>query len=134
MAFCGKCGASLNGGRFCQKCGSPIEDKVETKSNVANVHKKSLGSKKVVLSALVVAVVVIAGGIFLFHPTVNEPCDWCGDRPSVAYKTSQGRAYVCRDCSKDCAFCNKRATKHYENMLGTVVFVCSDCYKDVTEN
>ena len=25
MAFCGKCGASLDGGKFCPNCGAPVE-------------------------------------------------------------------------------------------------------------
>lgn len=50
----------------------------------------------------------------------------------MEYKTSDGsKAYVCKDCSKECALCGKKATKHYENMLGMVVFVCDDCYKEV---
>lgn len=27
----------------------------------------------------------------------------------------------------------KKATKHYENLLGGIVFVCDDCYKEVEE-
>lgn len=30
--------------------------------------------------------------------------------------------------------CVVKATKHYENMLGMVVFVCDDCYKEVKNN
>lgn len=53
----------------------------------------------------------------------------------MEYKTSDGsKAYVCKDCSKECAWCGKKATKHYENMLGMVVFVCDDCYKEVKNN
>lgn len=64
--------------------------------------------------------------------TVDEPCDWCGSRPSVSYETSDGsKAYVCKECSKMCMICgDNKATKHYENLLGMILFVCDDCYDD----
>ena len=43
-------------------------------------------------------------------------------------------AYVCKECSKECMICHKKATKHYENLIGTIVFVCDDCYKEVTDD
>lgn len=65
-----------------------------------------------------------------FVVTVDKPCDWCSNRPSVAYKTSDGSyAYVCRKCSKTCKLCGEKADRHYENLIGTMVFVCDDCYK-----
>lgn len=66
--------------------------------------------------------------------TVDEPCDWCGNSPSVVYKTSDGSdAYVCKECSKVCMYCGKKATKHYENLAGMITFVCDDCYDGVHE-
>lgn len=64
--------------------------------------------------------------------TVDEPCDWCKSRPSVAYETSDGsEAYVCKECSKMCMICgDKKATKHGENLFGMILFVCDDCYDD----
>ena len=65
----------------------------------------------------------------------DEPCDWCGKSPSVAYATASeyGDAHVCKECSSTCMLCgNKKATKHYENLLGGVVFVCNDCYDEVS--
>lgn len=80
--------------------------------------------------ALVVAIVLT---IALIPHTVDKSCDWCGRRPSVAYKTSDGSmAYVCKNCSSKCALCGKKAEKHYENLVGTFVFVCNNCYKQVT--
>lgn len=35
---------------------------------------------------------------------------------------------------KKCIWCNKKATKHYENALGMIVFVCNDCYKEVVND
>ena len=40
-------------------------------------------------------------------------------------------SYVCKDCSKECAWCGERATKHYENLLGMMVFVRDDCYEEI---
>ena len=82
-----------------------------------------------------IAIIAIAIIVSVVPHTVNEPCDWCGHRPSMAFKTSDGSmAYVCKDCSKERALCGKKATNHYENLLGMVVFACNDCYKEVTDN
>lgn len=78
------------------------------------------------------AIVFVIGGwiISRFVVTVDKPCDWCSNRPSIAYKTSDGSyAYVCRKCSKTCKLCGEKADRHYENLIGTMVFVCDDCYK-----
>ena len=32
-----------------------------------------------------------------------------------------------------CMFCDERATEHYENLAGMMVFVCDDCYEDMVE-
>lgn len=131
MAFCGKCGAPLDGGKFCPKCGAPVEsEQKHSATAVSKPSKKSGLWKKAVLG---VAVVVAAIFIFTrFTSTVDEPCDWCRNKPSVAYKTSDGSyAYVCKDCSKECAWCGDKATKHYENLAGMMVFVCNDCYEEI---
>lgn len=67
--------------------------------------------------------------------TVNVPCDYCDRTPSIAYKTKSGYgdAHVCTKCSSTCMICDeKKATKHYENAFGMIVFVCNDCYKEVS--
>ena len=63
---------------------------------------------------------------------VDEPCDWCGSKPSVAYKNSDdAESYVCKECSSICMICGDKKAKHQsENLLGMVMFVCDDCYKD----
>ena len=133
MAFCGKCGAELNGEKFCPNCGEPVETEQSTTSAVTHPVRKSGMWKKVVAGVVVVAIAVFA--ISRFTSTVDEPCDWCGNRPSVAYKMSDNSySYVCRDCSKECAWCGERATKHYENLVGMMVFVCDDCYEGIQQS
>lgn len=62
---------------------------------------------------------------------VDKPCDWCGKSPSIAYQVSDGSdSYVCKECSKKCALCGKKATKQSENMLGMAIFLCDDCYQE----
>lgn len=134
MAFCGKCGTPLDGGNFCPNCGAPVEaEQSETAVTTAShLSKKSGLWKKVVLGVAVVAIALFI--ITRFTATVDEPCDWCGNSPSVAYKLSDGSySYVCKECSKYCALCGDKATKHYENMLGVMVFVCDDCYDEVQQ-
>lgn len=78
-----------------------------------------------------ISVLLIAGVLSACSATVDEPCMYCNNRPSKEYAMSDGsKVYVCEECSSECMFCNKKATKHYESLLG-VVFVCSECYKDV---
>lgn len=130
MAFCGNCGAPVDDGKFCPNCGAPVESE-QGQAAVSHSSSKSQIWKMVVLGVIVVAVVLFI--VTRFTSTVNEPCDWCGNRPSVAYKMSDGSySYVCKDCSRECAWCGERATKHYENLLGMMVFVCDDCYNDVS--
>lgn len=133
MEYCGNCGAPMDEGRFCPKCGSP---KSGTQSTfvASSIENKKTGNKKKVFVG-VASVILILFVIIKMPHMVDKPCDWCDHRPSVEYKTSDGsKAYVCKNCSKNCALCDKKATKHYENMLGMVVFVCNDCYKQVTNN
>lgn len=136
MAFCGNCGSPVGNGKFCPKCGTPVEQESMIEKNT--VHKtKTLKNKKPPVIGIVMGValifVIIIGLILIPHP-VNERCDWCGNSPSIAYKThDESDAYVCRKCSKECAWCGKKASKHYESELGLIVFVCKDCYKDIVE-
>lgn len=62
-------------------------DSVQGKTVVtAALHSsaKSWLWKKEILDAAVVAVAIFI--ITRFTSTVDEACDWCGNRPSVAYK------------------------------------------------
>ena len=130
--FCGNCGKMLDDDvKVCGYCGTPaITPNVNPMNNTT---KQSSGKlKKIVVS--MIAVVAIVVGIISFSSVSNEPCDWCGDSPSKAFKTnSGGKAYVCSDCRKECTWCGDKATKHYENYFEMIVFVCNDCYKDLSE-
>ena len=130
MAFCGKCGAPLGEGKFCPKCGAIIgnEKNEEMNRNSDSKVSKPKSWKKI----MIVIIALVIGGVVISKvtPTVDKPCDWCSNKPSVAYKTSDGSyAYVCRKCSKTCKLCGEKADRHYENLIGTMVFVCDDCYK-----
>ena len=129
MAFCKKCGAHLDDGRFCPNCGTPTEaaQKNPVDNNIPKSYKMGVWKKVIAGIAVFVFVIFI---ITRFTTTVDEPCDWCHNSPSVAYKMSDGSySYVCKDCSKKCALCGDKATHHYENLLGMMVFVCDDCYE-----
>lgn len=135
MAFCGKCGAPLGEGKFCGNCGAPREDIVYTSEMEKTERNMPQGNKKILVGIGIVGAIllVIIGVRFLFRPVVNEPCDWCGESPSVAYELSDGsEAYVCRECSEYCMLCgDEKATQHYENLIGTMMFVCDDCYEGI---
>jgi len=135
MAFCGKCGTPLDGGEFCPNCGASVESE-QSQTTVATAFQASKNPrlwKKVVVGVAVVAIAIFV--ITRFTATVDEPCDWCGSKPSIAYKMSDGSySYVCKDCSKECAWCGDKATRHYENALGMMVFVCNDCYEEIAED
>lgn len=96
---------------------------------------KGFQKKYVAILAAVITCGIILIAIFSNRP-VNSPCDWCHRIPSVEFKTSDGsKAYVCKECMKRCMICsNKRATHHYENYFGMIVFVCDDCYREVKSN
>ena len=104
------------------------QDKTRIVSILQGIEKKYIA----IAAAVAAACIIILCYVLIPH-TVNEPCDHCNRRPSVAFETSDGsKAYVCLECMKTCMLCDrKRATHHYENMLGTIIFVCDDCYKDV---
>lgn len=131
MAFCGNCGTFVDKGEFCPKCGAQIND-VAGMYNMAGKTSKRTNKRFKILISIIAAVAVVIVAIVKMPHMVNEPCDWCEHKPSMAFKTSDGTmAYVCIDCSKECALCGEKASKHYENMVGMIVFVCDDCYKEV---
>lgn len=111
----------------------PNYRRVENRS----VSSNRIGTKKIIIGGIAAAVLafVLVFGLWNLR-YANEPCDWCGRTPSVVFKTSDGsKAYVCKECMRYCMLCErKRATKHYENMAGTMVFVCDECYREVTED
>lgn len=129
--FCGNCGAQLEDEmKVCGYCGTPSAP-VNTTPPITS--KQSSGKAKKILISIV-AVIAVVIGIISFSSFSTESCDWCGNSPSKAYKTSSDeKFYACSDCRKECFWCGDRATKHYESYIGAIVFVCKDCYKDITE-
>lgn len=63
----------------------------------------------------------------------SNPCSYCRNTPTKAYKNDYTgeKDYFCSECSSNCAFCSKKATKHYTSALGMIVFTCNDCYEEV---
>lgn len=66
-----------------------------------------------------------------------NPCEKCGGTPTKGYKnTSTGeKDYYCEKCTSECMWCqDRKATKHYTNALGTIMFVCDECYENLHTN
>lgn len=99
MAFCGNCGTPVEKGKFCSKCGIQISDAASVADMVETTNKRSNKHSKILFG--IIDVLVAIAVIVLMPHTVDEPCDWCNHRPSMAFKTSDGSgAYVCKGCSK----------------------------------
>lgn len=146
MAYCGTCGTPMGDGNFCAQCGAPREEfrmpavagpagaPPEPVFTPFGIVSSRVRRKKALLPVGVIAAVLLAAFLLFGARTVNVPCDWCGQAPSVVYKTSSGReAYVCKDCSKVCMLCGGKATHHYENLLGTMTFLCDDCCRQLRQ-
>ena len=111
--------------------------KNECKEKLTSVQgtARSLYRKRAIVAAIAAIIVFVFLVTFIGRRMVDEPCDWCNRRPTMAFKTSDGSmSYVCSECRKNCKWCDKKATKHYENMLGMIVFVCDDCYKEASSD
>lgn len=133
MAFCGQCGAPLDGGKFCSNCGTPVE--VE-ENHVAVVKTAKVTEKTSLWKKLALGAVLIVVACFIMTrctSTSKVPCKSCGNTPTKAYTNdySGEKEYYCSTCSSDCAFCSNKATKHYTSGLGTIIFTCDDCYKEI---
>lgn len=65
----------------------------------------------------------------------SEPCERCGNTPTKGYtnQMTNEKEYYCSECSSRCDLCSKKATKNYTSALGTIVFVCDDCYRAIQE-
>lgn len=65
--------------------------------------------------------------------TANEPCERCGNTPSVVYTFDNGTTlYVCEDCGRKCDYCDADATTPYLNGFGKVMFACQDCFESIS--
>ena len=132
--YCIHCGREIpDNSRLCPLCG------LETDLNFQGSENRSSKKRAGLLIGIAAAAAAVFIGTFVIRTasgTVDEPCDWCGKTPSVAYAVendSDGVSYVCRECSSTCMLCgSKKATKHQENLLGMMLFVCDDCHQDLT--
>lgn len=86
--------------------------------------------KRVMSSLLVIA----ALAMILSACGSSEPCESCGNTPTKAYTNNYSgeKEYYCSRCSSDCAFCSKKATRHYTSLIG-IIFVCDGCYKEILD-
>lgn len=74
---------------------------------------------------LVLLTGVVALSLMGCQPTANEPCERCGDSPSVVYAFDNGdTGYVCKDCGDQCDFCDGSVDTIYLNGFGKVMFAC----------
>lgn len=84
----------------------------------------------------IASVLVIAVILFGFAACgSSNPCESCQDTPTKGYtnKYSGEKEYYCADCSSECAFCSEKATEHYTSSLGSIVFVCKECYQEILD-
>ena len=86
--------------------------------------------KSIIVIALAILLAVsITGCISL------QPCDICNHTPSKSF-FNQGTGkteYYCSQCSSRCAWCGGTATKSYTGMMDMIIFVCPDCYEEITK-
>lgn len=87
--------------------------------------------KKKVLAMLLVGLMAVC--LTGCQQTSNEPCERCGDSPSVVYNFDNGMtAYVCEDCGSECDYCGADATTPYLNGFGKVMFACDECFSSIS--
>lgn len=85
---------------------------------------------KKVLYLLVIVLVIFGTGC-----GSSEPCARCGRTPTKGFtnQMTNEKEYYCNECSSRCDLCSKKATKNYTSALGTIVFVCDDCYRQIQQ-
>ena len=141
--FCANCGAPLKeGAKFCSKCGTPVQKKktpedIPAAPSTTELAVRTKVSKRIPtvkwLCVILLACVIVFGVSRVMRFS-NTPCDWCGTTPTLSYKLQNGDyAHICKNCRSYCMICGEPATKHYENLLGTMVFFCNDCYQELQE-
>lgn len=141
--FCGNCGAPLKeGAKFCSRCGAPVKEEtlpevIPAKPVVKEPPVRFKSTKRPPVAVWLGGILVVcalAFGVSQLMRISNEPCDWCGNTPTLSYKLQEGGyAHICKRCRSSCMLCGAPSTRHYENLLGTMVFVCDDCYEEVSE-
>jgi len=86
--------------------------------------------KKSIKKIIVVMLVMISVLSFAACKS-STPCRACRDTSTKGYKNEYTgeKEYYCDDCASDCEFCADEATEYYTSGLGSIVFVCDDCYE-----
>lgn len=88
--------------------------------------------KKTLLAVLLVG--IVATSLTGCQVIANEPCERCGDTPSIVYIFDNGTtSYVCKDCGENCDFCDADATVPYLNGFGKVMFACQECFDKIAK-
>lgn len=155
--YCQNCGCeNQQEAAFCHQCGvklvkvtpsvfrsSEEEDTISSEPNerINNEDIKSFSSTTKIIKTKAKKIMVAFVSLFLVVVCVasllrisDKKCDWCNDSPSIRFTTNDGGdAYVCFDCCKECAWCGEIATRHYENLMEMIVFVCKDCYDEIKD-
>ena len=137
--FCAKCGKEISErANFCRYCGNKVEHNVLNDSQNMKFVKikhscdtRGEKNKYIIIGTMIVISFIILVVVQRFS---FKECDWCGNSPSIKYKTTSGTtSYVCMECSKVCSVCGKKATHHYTNLYEMEVFVCMDCFNMISE-
>ena len=108
------------------------EEAVESPTRHAgNVNKKLIGAIAGVLAIVIIIVIISASGGGFNSKNYCYYDDY--KTPTKQFVTSNGTIrYYCKDHVSQCAFCSKKATKNYTNLLDFHVFVCNEHYREMT--
>lgn len=64
----------------------------------------------------------------------DRQCTYCHAVPTKKFTTvTETPCYVCKRCSTTCFFCDEPSSKHYTNGFDEEVFVCDECYDELSE-
>lgn len=93
--FCGKCGAPLDGGRFCPNCGAAIANSASDDYVIKKTSQSAKGGKKKIVPLIaIILVVVIISFLVANMASSNEPCMYCGDSPTKKYEKVMEQMYM----------------------------------------
>lgn len=85
------------------------------------------------LRKIMVVLMLTAGLLGVLSGCSLKPCEECGSKPTKGFlnKYYDEKEYYCKRHYSVCDFCSEKATEYYTSGLGTIVFVCKDCYDDI---